>query len=106
MDIFNTLADITRPYPVSYKGFTIDSMYRIYKDGRHIFKAHWQRACSLDEAKLTIDMSLLAKEITAGKRIVAAPAVVHDLDFDELEREAEAAKIDAYWDRQNDEHWK
>lgn len=93
-------------FPVEYKGFSIDEKFRIFKDGRQIFKANWQLAYSLPDAQLTIDMSNLAKEITAGKRILAAPAVVHELDFDELEREAEAAKIDAYFERQNDEKWK
>lgn len=87
-----------------YKGFDIDEKFRIFKDGRQIFKANWQLACNMQDAQLTIDMSLLATEVCKGKRILAAPAVVHDLDFDELERESEERRMNEYWDRQNDEH--
>lgn len=99
------------PDDVEYKGCIIDSKHRIFSKttGRQIFTAHWQIPHNLESAKLTIDTSRMADEICKGKRMLAAPAVVHSLDMDEIEnaeREKEAQRLDEWADRQNDEHFK
>ncbi len=46
-----------------YKGFEIGRYFDIFKDGKHIFKAHHQRCLSLEDAMLTIDTSLAFKKM-------------------------------------------
>lgn len=102
-----------QPGDIEYKGCIIDAKFLIWSKatGLPLFRKHWQLAINLEDAKLTIDMSDISKEVCKGKRILAAPAVVHKLDFDEVEaarqeaEEREADKIDDYWERNNDERW-
>ena len=47
----------------NYKGFQIDRLNRIYKDGKQIFTARWQFCDTLEEAQTMIDSSLMAKEL-------------------------------------------
>lgn len=46
---------------MTYKGFDIDNIFRIFKDGNQIFTAYWQNCYDLDHAKKRIDNSLEAK---------------------------------------------
>ena len=48
---------------LNYKGFKIDSKFRIFKDGKIVFTAYWQMCFSLNDAKNQIDASVIAKEI-------------------------------------------
>lgn len=49
------------PNLTHYKGFDIDRRYNIFKGGKPIFTARWQKCFSLDEAKQLIDASVAAR---------------------------------------------
>lgn len=47
---------------IEYKGFQISSSFQIFKDGKQVFTAAWQKCDSLDLAKQIIDMSIFEKQ--------------------------------------------
>lgn len=106
MDIFNALATATAPFPIEYKGFMIERNLTIWKNGKQRFTAPWQRSDTIEEVKLIIDMSNIAKEITSGKRITAALKAAQEIDLYEIERDIEAQKLQDYNDKLLNDHWK
>ena len=48
----------------NYKGFQIDESFCIFKHGKIVFNAYWQFCCTMDEAKMLIDISLAKTELT------------------------------------------
>lgn len=85
----------TTQYPplTEYRGFYIDRLFQIFKNGREIFKAHWQRCCDLESAKRMIDTSLEAK--AKFDRLPNLGYVRSGVE--ELENGAEAAEQFSEW---------
>lgn len=87
---------------MNYKGFYIDHIFRIFRNGKPIFTAWYQRCLDLESAKRMIDTSLEAKarfELEVNKSKLAR---LPDLDRiselrEELESGAEAAEEFTDW---------
>jgi hypothetical protein len=91
-DIYQDAVDFSNTGTmIEYKGFEIDpATFQIYKDNRQVFKGHWQRADSLEDAKLTIDMSLLASSVMSKYHPAVVRAVVEDFNpMEDRDGEAE-----------------
>lgn len=46
-----------------YKGFQIDENFQIFKDGRQVFTAYYQKCLTMSECEILIDSSIMAKEL-------------------------------------------
>lgn len=88
---------------LDYQGFTIDPLFRIYKDGKQIFTAWHQRCCSLEEAKGLIDLSNQARVEQVRRLPLLSVPLMQLLDEDEArEREVqrEGERVNEYWERE------
>lgn len=47
----------------SYKGFEIDKRFNIYKDGKQVFTAYYQKCFNMTDCEIQIDASIMAKEL-------------------------------------------
>ena len=94
---------------IFYKDCYIDDKFFIWsKSGLPLFRRYWQLAHNLEDAKLTIDMSDVAKSLHKHPDQVVKNAVLaydfHDAEK-ELEEQREAERINDYYERLNDEKW-
>lgn len=55
-----------------YRGFHIDAAFRIYKNNKQVFTAHWQTCHTVHQAKEMIDSSILANEELTNYQLMQA----------------------------------
>lgn len=58
------------PNLTPYNGFEIDDTHRIFKDGKQVFTAYWQRCNNLEDAKKLIDASNKLKAMPDMQRLL------------------------------------
>jgi hypothetical protein len=93
------------PESIPYSGFTINpSTFQIYKNGKEVFAASWQRSITIEHAKKLIDDSEKAR--LAPSLSNYSPMFL--LDEDEAmqaDRDREQQRVEQYYELLNEQIW-
>ncbi len=77
---------------LKHMGFYINDRFQIFDaEYNHVFTAPWQRCDTIDEAKITIDASIMAGELMNKYPAPVVAAAVNDFEFENGHNEAEEA---------------
>lgn len=87
---------------IEYKGFEITPTFQIFKNGKQVFTAHWQRCHTLEQAQIMIDASIMADSLPATPAVVRAVLAYDEREAaKELEEMKEAERIELYNEIEN-----
>lgn len=81
---------------IEYKGFEITPTFQIFKNGKQVFTAHWQRCHTLEQAQVMIDASIMADSLPSPVVVRAVLAYDEREAAKELEEMKEAERIELY----------